>query len=254
MSSAPIPKTAPFPEDHIELLNRVVGPATVTQRAWLAGFLAGLDASEAPQQQPQPAAPPRAAEPLTILYATESGNSEKLAGDAAKAARKLGFKPTLVDMADVDLATLGNVKRLVVIAATWGEGDAPARAASAYADLMSDKAPSLEGVQFAVLALGDTAYAEFCAIGKALDRRLEELGGMRAADRVDCDLDFSKPAAAWIETALKALAPQEEPDRGRVIEVDFATRQATPIELGPVEAEVSEHINLNSSRSDKETI
>jgi sulfite reductase (NADPH) flavoprotein alpha-component len=251
MSSAPIPKTAPFPEEHIELLNRVVSIASVTQRAWLAGFLAGLDASEA-QPQAEPAAAARPAEPLTILYATESGNSEKLAGDAAKAARKLGFKPTLVDMADVDLKSLANVKRLIVIAATWGEGDAPARAASAYADLMSKKAPQLDGVQFAVLALGDTAYVEFCAIGKAIDQRLEELGAMRVADRVDCDLDFAKPAAKWIDDALKALVPPD--DRGRVIEVDFANRQVTSADLGPVEAEISEHINLNSSRSDKETV
>ena len=250
MSPAPIPKTAPFPEEQIELLNQVVGRASVTQRAWLAGFLAGLDAAN--EQPAQPEAPPRPAEPLTILYATESGNSEKLAGDAAKAARKLGLKPTLVDMADLELSSLASVKRLMVIAATWGEGDAPARAVSAYADLMSDKAPSLEGVSFGVLALGDTAYVEFCAIGKALDKRLEELGGTRIADRVDCDLDFTKPAADWIDGALKALAPKDETSRGRVIEVDFATRQAT--DLGPVEAEVTEHINLNSSRSDKETV
>ena len=252
MSPVPIPKTAPFPEEEIELLNRVVGPATVTQRAWLAGFLAGFDATEG---QPDLAAPPRAAEPLTILYATESGNAEKLAGDAAKAARKRGFKPTLLDMADVDLVSLGSVQRLMVIAATWGEGDAPARAVSAYADLMSDKAPSLDGLEFAVLALGDTAYAEFCAVGKALDRRLEELGGKRVADRVDCDLDFAEPAATWIDAALKSLAPQQDnAERGRVIAVDFATRQATSGDIGPVEAEVAEHTNLNSSRSDKETV
>ncbi len=116
MSASPIPKTAPFADDEIESLNRVVGPATAVQRAWLAGFLAGLDASGA--ALPQPAAPPRQAEPLTVLYATESGNSEKLAGDVAKAARKLGFKPALVDMADLELASLKDVKKLIVIAAT----------------------------------------------------------------------------------------------------------------------------------------
>jgi sulfite reductase (NADPH) flavoprotein alpha-component len=251
MPAASIPKTAPFAEEQIELLNRVVGVASATQRAWLAGFLAGLDASEA-QPQVEPAAAKRPAEPLTILYATESGNSEKLAGDAGKAARKLGFKPTLVDMADVDLKSLASVQRLLVIAATWGEGDAPARAAPAYADLMSENAPQLDGVQFAVLALGDSAYVEFCAIGKAIDQRLEELGAARAVDRVDCDLDFAQPAAKWIDDALKALAPPD--DRGRVIEVDFVSRQATSADTGPVEAEVSEHINLNSSRSDKETV
>lgn len=37
--SSPIPNTAPFAEEEIEILNRVVGPASPTQRAWLAGFL-----------------------------------------------------------------------------------------------------------------------------------------------------------------------------------------------------------------------
>jgi sulfite reductase (NADPH) flavoprotein alpha-component len=58
----------------------------------------------------------------------------------------------------------------------------------------------------------------------------------------------------WIEDALKSLAPQDEAARGRVIEVDFVARQATSADIGPVEAEVIEHINLNSSRSDKETV
>jgi sulfite reductase (NADPH) flavoprotein alpha-component len=248
MSAAPIPKTAPFADDEIDSLNRVVGPATAVQRAWLAGFLAGLDAANAPQALP--AAPPQKAEPLTVLYATESGNSEKLAGDIAKAARKLGFKPLLVDMADLELASLKDVKRLIVIAATWGEGEPPARAIPAYKDLMGDAAPRLDGVEFGVLALGDTAYAEFCAVGKALDARLEALGAKRVADRVDCDLDFAEPAAQWIGATLKVLAPAAAPD-AKVIAVDF-TAKTTP-NLDVVEAEVTETINLNSSRSDKET-
>src|SRR5947199_4098148 len=142
MSAAPIPKTAPFADDEIEILNQVVGPATPIQRAWLAGFLAGLDAQagDVASIAAQPSAPPQPAEPLTILYATESGNSEKLAGDVAKAARKMGLKPSLVDMADLDLSTLADAKRLVVIAATWGEGEPPARAGRAYAALMADTA------------------------------------------------------------------------------------------------------------------
>src|SRR6266699_252323 len=204
MKISPIPKTAPFAEDEIEVLNRVVGPASATHRAWLAGFLAGLDAAHA---APQPAAPPQAAEPLTILYATESGNAERLASDVAKSARKLGFKPMLVDMADLELVNLAKARRLVVIASTWGEGEPPARAVHADAELMSEKAPRLDGVEFAVLALGDTAYAEFCAIGKAIDARLAALGGKRAVDRIDCDLDFAEPAAGWIDATLHALAP-----------------------------------------------
>jgi len=54
----------------------------------------------------------------------------------------------------------------VVIAATWGEGEPPRAPVRAYGELMSDKAPRLDGVEFGVLALGDTAYVEFCAVGK----------------------------------------------------------------------------------------
>ncbi|HTQ83080.1 MAG TPA: flavodoxin domain-containing protein [Pseudolabrys sp.] len=246
---SPIPKTAPFPEEEIELLNRVVGPATPIQRAWLAGFLAGLEASSAP---PQAASAPVPAEPLTIVYASESGNSKRLAGDLAKSARKNGLKPTIVDMADLDVATLAAGTRLVVIAATWGEGEPPARAARAYAELMSDKAPRLDGVEFGVLALGDTAYVEFCAIGRAIDERLEALGGKRVVDRIDCDLDFELPAGDWIGKAVKALAPPEA-GRGTVIEVDFGKAVTAP-KVDVVEAEITEHVNLNSSRSDKETV
>jgi sulfite reductase (NADPH) flavoprotein alpha-component len=247
---ANIPKTAPFSEEDVALLNRVVGPANAVQRAWLAGFLAGVESATG--QQAQPAAPARPAEPLTIVYASESGNSEKLAGDIAKAARKNGLKPNVIDMADLDLAALTSAKKLVFIVATWGEGDPPARAVRAYNELMGEGAPRLDGVEFGVLALGDTAYAEFCAIGRKIDERLAALGGKRVVDRVDCDLDFAEPAVRWIGDAVKVLTPPNA--GGRVIEVDFGGKPAAPASTDIVEAEITEHVDLNSSRSDKETI
>jgi len=252
MVMSPIPKTAPFADEEIDLLNRVVGTASPNQRAWLAGFLAGLDAAAGGAGVVQPAAAAHPAEPLTIIYASESGNSEKLAGDIAKSARKSGLKPTIIDMADLDPAALAGAKRLVVVAATWGEGEPPARAIRAYNELMGDGAPRLDGVEFGVLALGDTAYAEFCAIGKKIDERLAALGGKRIIDRVDCDLDFADSAARWIGDAVKTLTPPNA--GGRVIEVDFGAKPAASPSADIFEAEISEHINLNSSRSNKETI
>jgi sulfite reductase (NADPH) flavoprotein alpha-component len=249
MSVLQIPKTAPFGDEEIDLLNRVVGPASETQRAWLAGFLAGVEASTG--NTLQPAAPPVAAEPLTIVYATESGNSERLANDLAKSARKNGLKPSVVDLADLDVGTLSKTKRLVFIAATWGEGEPPSRVAAQYKDLMQSDFGRLDGVEFGVLALGDTAYAEFCAVGKQIDERLAALGGKRVVDRVDCDLDFETPAADWIGRAVKALAPPDA-DRGKVIPVEFGKAGVARTEI--VEAEIVELTNLNSSRSDKETV
>lgn len=255
-SYATIPKTAPFTEEDVALLNRVVGPASAVQRAWLAGFLAGVESVQGSAEGGVglPAAPARPAEPITIVYASESGNCETLANNFAKAARKNGLKPTLIDMADLDVATLATTKKLVFIAATWGEGEPPARAVRSYGDLMGEGAPRLDGVEFGVLALGDTAYVEFCAIGKKIDERLAGLGAKRVVDRVDCDLDFAAPAGLWLDGAIKALAPPLEVDRGRVIEVDFGAKPAGSPNTDIVEGEITELTNLNSSRSDKETV
>lgn len=246
-----LPRTAPFADDERHSLDRVLATASATQRAWLAGFLAGLDAQGLPQTVPD--SPARPAEPLAILFASESGNAERLAQDAAKLARKSGFKPTIIDFADLTVAELAKHKRLIVIAATWGEGEPPSRAIRAYGELMGEGAPRLDGTTFGVLALGDTAYAEFCAIGKAIDGRLEALGGTRAVERIDCDLDFETPAGAWIKSTLETIAPPRAAS-DNVVSIDFASRAPTELGREPVQAEIVEHVNLNSSRSDKETV
>lgn len=253
-----LPKNAPFSPEEIDLLNRVVARTTPQQRSWLAGFFAGFEAAQGGAAQPVAAAKPRV--PLTVLYASESGNCESLALKAKKVAQKHGLDAKIYDMADADMALLAKSKNVVVYAATWGEGDPPARAADFYQALMSDAAPRLDGVRFAVLALGDTAYAQFCEVGKRIDARLEELGGVRAADRQDLDLDFAKQAAAWTETALGKLAPTDTATSGTVVHVDFtgAAVQDEDYEPeftaeNPLEAEISALINLNGTGSTRET-
>jgi sulfite reductase (NADPH) flavoprotein alpha-component len=116
--TASILKTAPFADDEVELINWIVVPASPVQRAWLARFLAGLDQTAGASGLTAQA---QTAEPLTIVFASESGNSEKLAADIAKEARKFCFKPRVLDMADLQLADLASTKCLVIIAATWGK-------------------------------------------------------------------------------------------------------------------------------------
>jgi sulfite reductase (NADPH) flavoprotein alpha-component len=247
-----LPQTAPFGEEDRAHLDHVLSAATPVQRAWLAGFLAGMDATAG---QPAPVSAPQPTEPLTILFASESGNAERLAHDAAKLARKSGFKPKVIDFADLDVASLAGEQHLLVVAATWGEGDPPSRAARAYAELMGDAAPRLDKAAFAVLSLGDTAYADYCGTGKAIDARLAELGAKRIGDRVDCDLDFNEPAAGWIKSTLQAWAPARDAAAAtNVVAVDFAARSNAEVSREPLVAEVTEHTNLNSSRSDKETV
>ena len=211
-SRALLPPTAPFSDAAIEALNAGLAESNQEQRTWLAGFLAGYAAATGGASMPvQPANAPgaRRKTPLTILYATEGGNTEAFAQKLAKVAAKQGFQPKILDMGDIEPAALVDVRDLVVVASTWGEGDPPARAVPFADAFFGNKAPRLEQTRFAVLALGDTAYTEFCAFGRKLDERLAELGAVRMLDRVDCDLDYEVSAEAWSAEALKLFAPAD---------------------------------------------
>jgi len=241
--------TTPFAEDQLDQIRRLLSGATAEQRQWLSGYVAGFQAaSEAPLA---PSAPPTAKSPLTILYATESGNAEALAAAARKSATRLGFAAKVVDMADASPDQLAKAQNLLVIASTWGEGDPPQRAEAFLAALDAEAAPRLPDLRFAVLALGDRAYARFCETGKQIDARLEALGAKRVAARIDCDLDYQKPAAAWIDATLREIAPAGDAGAA-VIHVDFV-RPSAEDRARVFDAEITAQVNLNSSRSDVET-
>jgi len=250
--SAParLPTNAPFPPDAIAVLNRVIEQTSPTQRSWLAGFLAGYEAAGTPVAAPAAVARPA----LTILFATESGNAEALARRAGRDAARLGFAPRVLDAAEATPADLARTERLLVIASTWGEGEPPARATGFMAALLADAAPRMDKVNFAVLGLGDRAYAQFCATGRIIDERLAALGGHRAAPLLECDLDYDAPAAAWLAKTLPELRGAEADPAPSVIHVDFGaadTREYS--KSNPFSAEITDLVNLNSSRSAKQT-
>jgi len=264
MPSSPlVPASAPFAVEQIAALNTVIASSNAEQRAWLSGFLAGIQAANAPAgaTAATPAAPPAKKVPLTILFGTESGNSEALAAQARKVANKLGFAAKVLDMADTTPAQVAALKNVLLIAATWGEGDPPQRAIDFYEAIQADDAPRLDGVNYAVLALGDRAYAQFCEIGRQFDERFAALGAKRVADRIECDLDYEAPAGKWIDATLTALeketagsAVDVPADEHAVIHVDFA-RPATETytRARPFEAEITDHVRLSGSRSTSDT-
>ncbi len=185
-------------------------PFSTEQKNWLGGFLSGLQtlqAMGATTIDTSPNAGP--AQPLDILYGTQTGTSETIAEEAAEKARAKGFIPRLAEMDEVEMDQLAAMENLLVVVSTYGEGEMPDNAHMFWEALTASTAPRLENLNYGVLALGDTSYEHFCQAGKLVDTRLEQLGAKRMLDRVDCDLDYEDAAEAWLDQAI--------PDTGNAV-------------------------------------
>ncbi|WP_123043328.1 assimilatory sulfite reductase (NADPH) flavoprotein subunit [Cohnella candidum] len=254
---------SPFNQEQVELLNRLLPSLTEAQRSWLSGYMAALQfqgavvglTGAAPAASVQAPSAPAVPQEATILFGSQTGNSSGLAKKLSKKLTDQGVQVTLSSMSDFKPNNLKKVQNLFIIVSTHGEGEPPDNAVSFYEFLHSKRAPQLEGTRFSVLALGDTSYEFFCQTGKDFDKRLEELGARRVADRVDCDVDFEQPAAGWLEAVAKAMG---ETSGGTAAAATTATAATAGAESeysrsNPFHAEVLENLNLNGRGSEKET-
>ncbi|MBN9599425.1 MAG: assimilatory sulfite reductase (NADPH) flavoprotein subunit [Afipia sp.] len=237
------------------------------QALWLSGYFAGLNHSTQTSGDVVRSSPvsdlatavPVAARTLTILYATETGNSAGLARTLAEAAREKGLDPVVSDVATYKTRKLKDEQDVLLIASTHGEGDPPQSAKSFFEFVEGRKAPKLPNLRFAVLALGDSTYEQYCGAGKRLDQRFEELGAQRIEARVDCDVDYEEIAPSWIAAIVNRLAP--EPTLQPELAASTPAQVATPAapagtaydKKNPFAATVIDNIVLTGRGSSKET-
>ncbi|WP_066304641.1 assimilatory sulfite reductase (NADPH) flavoprotein subunit [Bacillus sp. FJAT-29814] len=248
---------SPFTEEQAELLNRLLSTLTEPQKVWLSGYLAASlnSLAQAPLAGTVTSSnAQQATKKVTVLYGSQTGNSKGLAKKTAAALEGSGFQVTVSSMSDFKPNNLKKVQNLLIIVSTHGEGEPPDGAKTFHEFLHSKRAPKLEGVQFSVLALGDSSYEFFCQTGKDFDKRLEELGGTRLYPRFDCDVDFDEPAAEWLHGVLGGLSEVQGGTGAAIPALSVQAEESVYSRSNPFHAEVLENINLNGRGSNKETL
>lgn len=194
--------TAPLDASTVDALRPIVARLGPAQRLWLSGFLAGSTANAAAAQTPSAASPAT----VTVLYGSQSGNSQALAHRLAKSLAARSVAARVLDMLDCRKKDLEGAQTLLVIVSTHGNGEPPDCAVALHELLHGRRAPQLAHLRYSVLALGDSSYEKFCETGRQFDARLEALGAQRIEPRAECDVDFAARADAWMTAVAAKVA------------------------------------------------
>ena len=247
--------------EQLELLTKLTGSLSKEQQIWVAGYLAGFSERNGEQiSQQVEIATTSAQSVLTILYGSRTGNGERLAKKAKILAEAQGLNVVLKNMETYRTRDLQAEKNLLVIVSTHGEGVPPFSAQELHGFIFGKRAPKLEGVNFAVLALGDSSYFQFCKTGRDFDEQLEKLGAKRLVPVLTCDLDFEQPADEWIKSTLNSFGGElvngSQGSTANQVTASNEINTETPkySKKNPFKAPVYEKITLHGKPSERQTL
>lgn len=242
VTQAFIPETAPFNHE---------------QRLWLNGYVAGLLTGKnyVPASGKDSNNSLQAAEPLLILFGSQTGTAQNLARRIAREAAPRGFNARVVDAAEFEKIDWKKETNLLVVTSTYGDGDMPDNAQNFWEWLQTDAARAVACLNFSVLGLGDTNYEHFCAAGKKIDARLKELGAKQVHPLAECDLNYETKAKEWTSNVLSILAPVRNGSIRAGNTQLSETESATPAwsNTNPFLARLITNRRLNADGSQKET-
>jgi len=201
----------PLDPERSELLRRVVDGLEPASLQWLSGFASGVAYArgqvdpvrhEGSSSTAAVAARPESAARLAIVYGSQTGNGKRIAERLGRAAEAAGLAVRVFAARDYPLKDLAGERLLTVVISTHGDGDPPDDARGFVEHITGKRAPKLDGLAYSVLALGDSSYPKFCETGRQVDERLAALGARRLLPRVDCDVDFERLAAPWLDQVV----------------------------------------------------
>jgi sulfite reductase (NADPH) flavoprotein alpha-component len=192
---------------------------------------------------------------VTLLWASQTGNTESLIERYATRLMESRFEIRASCMEDYQVSSLAKSQYVLLMTSTFGDGDPPDNAQGFWTQLSADDAPRLEGVRFAVLALGDRNYDQFCGHGRHLDERLAAQGALRLMDRVDCDGEYQESADAWLERVIVRINEEDAalhavPPGGMINAVVPGT---VPTKARPAASRLVSNLRLNRRGAAKDT-
>lgn len=147
--------------------------------------------------------------PILVAFATQGGQAEQIALHSAGALRAGGRAVDLRAVSALAPGDLAGYEQALFVASTFGEGEAPDAARRFERELEAQRA-DLGGCRFAVLALGDRNYAQFCGYGDALARRLQALGGKPLFPLIEVDQGDVAALGRWMHALGELGAAADE--------------------------------------------
>ena len=146
-----------------------------------------------------------------VAYASQTGNAEELATQTAQSLQLAGIPVRLCALAELTAMDLQQAERALFLVSTYGEGDAPDNAAAFMGRLMTGEL-ALPQLHYAVLALGDRSYGQFCGFGRALDAWLATQGAARLFQRIEVDRSASAAIEQWFQHLSHLAGTSDAPD------------------------------------------
>lgn len=177
-----------------------------------AGFVAALLWRARHVDPAGPAGPATDAPlPWLVVHASQTGFARELAAHTADALRAAGAQVAMLPLSSLDATTLERTQRALFVASTTGEGDPPDTAA-AFVQALLPRPIDLPGLGYAVLALGDRDYAQYCAFGHRLDQWLHACGAQPMFDLVEVDNGDPGALRHWQAHLAQAAGAADMPD------------------------------------------
>ncbi len=131
-----------------------------------------------------------------IGFASQSGFAEQLAWQSAGQLQAAGLPVRVEPLASLDGAALAQSRNALFVVSTFGDGEAPDDARGFERKVLG-QASQLAGLRFAVLALGDRQYEQFCGFGRRLQAWLKGQGASQLFDPVEVDNGDSGALQQW---------------------------------------------------------